>query len=131
MSKTGEPLVQRPMPVVVAICSGLAGLGFAVGIASAFAHAKTVEAGVRLPLGLLVALGALAGVALCAGLLTRSRAGVGVIALGWVVSVVVFTTPRAEGDVIVAATATGYGYLFGGVLVLTALSVVPYGALGA
>lgn len=126
-----EPPVQRPVPVVVAICAGLAALGFAVGIAAAFAHAKTVEAGVGLPLGLLVALGALAGVALCAGLLTRSRVGVGVVALGWVVSVVVFTTPRAEGDIIVAATAIGYAYLFGGVLVLSALSVVPYGAVGA
>lgn len=128
--RSSSPIVTLPLPILLGVVLGLAALGFAVGAVDAFMQARTLEIGVRLPVGAVLAVAVLGGVALSAGLCTRSRIGLGVVALGWVVSVVLFTSPRAEGDVIVAADVPGYLYLFGGVLMLAALSAIPFAALG-
>ncbi len=125
-----SPIVTLPLPILFALGLGLAALGFAVGTADAFAQARTLDLGVRIPIGSVLAVAALGAVAFSAGLLTRSRVGLGVVALGWVVSVVLFTSARAEGDVIIAADVAGYSYLFGGVVVLTVLSTVRFATLG-
>lgn len=125
-----SPIVTLPLPLLLGVVLGLAALGFGIGVVDAFAQARTIGIGLRIPVGAILAVAVLGGVALSAGLLTRSRIGLGVVALGWVVSVVLFTSPRAEGDVIIAADLPGYLYLFGGVIVLTGLSAVPFAALG-
>lgn len=116
-----------PLPAVLATCAGLILLGFVVGVGGAFAHPTDLTLGVSIPVGLPIAIGAMAGVLISAGVLTRSRLGAGMPLLGWVISVLLFTSARPEGDIVIAATGEGYAYLFGGVLVLSVLMALPFG----
>lgn len=124
-----SPIATVALPVLIGGAAGLVALGFLVGAGGSFLQARTLGLGVRWPLGAVFSVLVLGAVALSAGLVTRSRLGLGMIAAGWVISVFVFTAGRPEGDVIIAADAAGYLYLFGGVLTLGVLSVVPFGAL--
>lgn len=126
---TASPIAAAPLPVLIGGAIGLVALGFLVGAGGSFLQAHTLGLGVRWPSGALFAVLVLASVGLSAGLLARSRLGLGMVAAGWVISVLVFTAGRPEGDVIIAADLPGYLYLFGGVAALGVVSVVPFGAL--
>jgi hypothetical protein len=127
--RPASPIATADLPVLIGGAVGFAVLGFLVGAGGAFLQARTVQVGIRWPVGALFALVVLGAVALSASILTRSRLGLGVITIGWAVSVLLFTAGRPEGDVIIAADLPGYAYLFGGVVVLGALSTLRYSAL--
>jgi hypothetical protein len=124
-----SPVATAALPVLIGGAVGLVALGFVIGAGGSFLQARTLGLGVRWPFGALFAVLVLAAVGFSAGLLARSRLGLGMVAAGWVISVLVFTAGRPEGDVIIAADVPGYLYLFGGVAALGVVSVVPFGAL--
>lgn len=128
-ARAPSPIATIPLPLLLAGAAGLVALGFAIGAGGSFLQARTVGLGVRLPVGAVFSVVVLGAVGFSASLVTRSRLGLGVISAGWLVSVLVFTAARPEGDVIIAADLAGYAYLFGGVLVLGVLSALPYSTL--
>ena len=107
-----------PVAVVAAVCA-------------CFVHPTTVTfATLRLPVGLALALGGTAGVLAMGTLLSRTRWGSGAVAAAWLVTVVMLSLPRPEGDVVIAQDAVGLTFLGVGV-VLTGVSVgLPAGGLG-
>jgi hypothetical protein len=115
--------------VLLGTAAGMVAVGFLVGAGGSFLQARTVGFGIRWPVGAVFALLVLGAVGLSAGLIARSRLGLGMVAAGWVISVLLFTAGRPEGDVVIAADLPGYLYLFGGVTALGVLSVVPFSAL--
>ena len=129
--RTTSPIATIPLPLLVAGAAGLVALGFLIGAGGSFLQARTIGLGVRWPLGAAFSVLVLGAVGLSASVVTRSRLGLGVVSAGWMVSVLLFTAGRPEGDVIIAADLPGYAYLFGGVLVLGVLSALPYSTLPA
>jgi hypothetical protein len=126
-----SPIATVGLPLLIGGAVGLVALGFLVGAGGSFLQARTVGLGLRWPVGAVFAVVVLGAVAFSAGLVTRSRLGLGMVTVGWVISVLVLTAARPEGDVIIAADLPGYGYLFGGVVVLALLSLVSYSAVAA
>ena len=105
--------------------------GAVVGALGSLAHAVVATVGgVSLPVGLALAVTMSATMYVVLGLLL-GRPGVAAALVGWVVVVLVLGTPRPEGDVIVAGTATGTGWLFGGSLVGLLLAAAPWPTAGA
>lgn len=96
--------------LLYALC-GTAGAG--AGLLGSFVHPVRTAG---LPAGLLVGL-LLSGLVFAgSAAATRARSGAGLAALGWLVPVVALSAPRAEGDLVVAATGLGYAWLVGGLL---------------
>jgi hypothetical protein len=124
-----SPITTLDVPTLIGGAVALALLGLLVGSGGAFLQAYTVRVGTRLPVGTVFALLVLGAVAFSAALVARSKLGLGVVSVGWLTSVIVFTSGRPEGDVVIAADLPGYTFLFGGVVVLGALSTLPYSAL--
>lgn len=113
---------------VLALVAAFA-LGLAAGITGAFLQNVTVHVGpVRLPLGLLLALGGLAGLLVLTGFVTHSRYALLAPAAGWLVPAFAFSVPRPEGDLIVTSSLTGYGFLLGGSIVIGLALAVPFEA---
>lgn len=106
---------------VIASCIGLFALGLVVGAAGAFEHRE------KAPLGLVVSLAAEASVVVAAGIHTRSRIGAGLPAGAWVVTALLGAIERPEGDVVISADGLGYAYLFGGLVLMGLLALLPYG----
>lgn len=102
-------------------------LGALAGALGTLVH--RVEVGL-VPAGLVLAL-ALTAVAAAGG---RSLAGgrVGVIsaAVGWFVPVTVFSTPRAEGDLLIVTGMQGTVWLFGGAALLAVALMRGYAPAG-
>ncbi|MFE1358654.1 DUF6113 family protein [Streptomyces harbinensis] len=94
----------------IAAYIGLGVLGAVGGIAGSL-----IQAGWS-PLGLLLSLAGAAALFLGGALLTRSRAGVGAPAAGWVLAVLALTGSRPQGDFIFATGATSYIFLLGGMV---------------
>ncbi|WP_086561516.1 DUF6113 family protein [Streptomyces africanus] len=69
------------------------------------------------PGGLLLALAGEAGLVLGAARVTRGRAGSVAAAAGWILSVVLLTASRPEGDFLFAAGGGSYLFLLGGIAV--------------
>ena len=86
--------------------------GLLAGVVGSFVQAWTPAS---VPAGVLLALAAL-GVALGLGVRLGGTVGVTAAAAGWALAVLVLLWPRREGDVVLAATAEAYTYLFCGVL---------------
>ena len=126
---TRSAIAAVPLPALIGGAVGMAALGFVVGAGGSFLQARTVGLGVRWPVGAVFAIVVLGAVGLSAGLVARSRLGLGLVAAGWVVSVLRFTAGRPEGDIVIAADLPGYLYLFGGVTALGVVSAVPFSAL--
>jgi Family of unknown function (DUF6113) len=98
-------------------------VGAAAGTVGAFLHAASV---LGLPAGLLLALGlGVAGV-VSSGVATGSRLGAGLALAGWLVTVFLLSLPRPEGDLVLPARWQGYGFLYGGALLLSALLARDY-----
>jgi hypothetical protein len=113
----------RPLPQVIGVCVGLALLGLAVGVFSAFAHPQRVG---DVTIGVPVTIAVHASLVVACGVLLRSRLAAGMPALGWMISILIFAQPRDEGDLVVPADAPGLAYLLAGLVVIGGLSALPY-----
>lgn len=115
-------------PVSIVIYVALVIMGFVVGVAGAFVQAiDTSIAGVPVPYGLVIAVGAAASAFWLARLIApRGRAGVIVASAAWLVGVLPLSTGRPEGDIILpGGDARSYAYLFLPVLIAAALATLP------
>lgn len=110
-AETGTPAVTRPGAARNTAYVGL----FLVGALTALAGAL-VQSG-WFPGGLLLALAGAAGAFGGGAKLTRTKVGAMVPAAGWLVTVMLLTSPRAEGDFLFGTGFSSYAYLFGGMLV--------------
>ena len=60
------------------------------------------------------------------GGLLLGRAGAVAASVGWVGTVLLLASPRAEGDLVVPASTTGYLWLLGGTLLAVGCVALPY-----
>lgn len=112
------------MPVVRAVLLVPALVaGAAAGLLGSFVHALTP---VGLPLGMAVAMGLSAAVFVTCGL-ALGRRGAVVAAGGWVVVVLLLSTQRPEGDLVVAGSLAGYVWLLGGMVLAGGCIAPAYG----
>ncbi|MBV2353089.1 hypothetical protein KUM39_01725 [Streptomyces sp. J2-1] len=114
MSTTGSGLAQplgRPTPGRAAAHVGLFLLGGVVALAG------TLVQGAWFPGGLLLALAGAAGLFLAGAYALGGRAGAVAPVAGWIVTVVLLTTSRPEGDFLFGAGAGSYAFLLGGMAV--------------
>lgn len=88
--------------------AGLAVAAVAVALAGAFVHRWAS------PAGLLLAVAGAAAVAVLARAWARSRVGMGVVALLWLVPVLVLAQSPIGGDRVVNGDTAGVLFLFGG-----------------
>ncbi|MEV4438002.1 DUF6113 family protein [Streptomyces sp. NPDC049577] len=103
----------------LAAYAGLAVLGFVVGVAGALVQ------GGWFPGGLLLALLALAGLCHGGATATRSRIGGAAPGAGWLVSVLLLSATRAEGDFLFGAGLGSYIFLLGGMTVAVICATIP------
>ena len=101
-----------------------AAAGVLAGALGSFVHPVRAAG---LPVGLLCALALSAAVFVAAGLLVRARTGAAACAAGWFLPVLLFSTQRPEGDLVVPGSAAGYAWLLGGSLVAALAVGWPYG----
>jgi len=116
--------VPTTRPVLLFLHAPAMAGGAAAGVLGSFVHPLRVAG---LPGGLLLALALCVTVIGAAGLLVGSRSGAGAAAVGWLVMVLLFAAPRAEGDLVVAGDPAGYLWLFGGTLAAGLAIGWPYG----
>ncbi|MET9835299.1 DUF6113 family protein [Streptomyces sp. NPDC006385] len=109
-SMLAQPL-KRPSGLRVLAYLGLFVLGAVVGVAGALVQPAWF------PGGLLLALAGEAGLCLGGGRLARSRAGAVAPAGGWMVTVILLTASRPEGDFVFGTSAASYLFLLGGMAV--------------
>ncbi|MFD7640117.1 DUF6113 family protein [Kitasatospora sp. NPDC059795] len=115
--RLAEPL--PPRGVRIGLYAGLFLLGAALSACGAFVQALWPPVGVLL--ALLACLGLFYG-----GLrVTGTKLGAGVPLAGWFVVLAVLLAPRPEGDVVLAATASAYAYLFGGSMLGVVCATLP------
>ncbi|WP_328506177.1 DUF6113 family protein [Streptomyces sp. NBC_00391] len=105
-----EPLTFPPLGRAAAHL-GLFVLGAVVGVAGGLLQAAWF------PGGLLLALLGAAGLFLGGARATGGRAGAVAPAVGWMISVVLLTSTRPEGDFLFGAGAGSYLFLLGGMAV--------------
>ncbi|QOV35821.1 hypothetical protein IM697_38230 [Streptomyces ferrugineus] len=111
-SMLAQPLkLKRPSALRVLAYIGLFVLGAVVGVAGALVQPAWF------PGGLLLALAGEAGLLLGAGRAAGSRAGAVAPAGGWMISVVLLTASRPEGDFVFGTGAASYLFLLGGMAV--------------
>ena len=103
--------------------------GLLIGCAGSFVQETVLRVGgAAVPVGLVAALAVtVAGVA-GAGRGVGSRTGAAVALAGWLVAAIAVSLPRPEGDLVVAADATGLVWLYGGALLGGACTFPPYAA---
>ncbi|MEU2869267.1 DUF6113 family protein [Streptomyces olivoreticuli] len=98
---------------------GLAVLGALAGVAGSLVQ------GGWFPGGLMLALLAIAGLSYGGLLATRARAGGVAPGVGWIVSVLLLTTSRPEGDFLFGAGLGSYAFLLGGMAVAVMCATLP------
>ncbi|WP_157552807.1 DUF6113 family protein [Jiangella gansuensis] len=91
---------------------GLAPIAVVVAVSGAFVHRWAS------PVGLLLALGGVIGLAVLARVCARSRIGLGVVALLWLAPVLALAQGPAGEDRIVGGDEAGLVFLFGGTMSL-------------
>lgn len=103
-------------------------LGAAVaGALSGFVHRTTIDvAGLTIPIGMIAAIGGLAGLVLLARQVGRSRAAVLVVGAAYAIPLLVLSQFRPEGDLVIAEDAWGLSLLGGAALVITLGVAVPF-----
>lgn len=111
------PVAVRALLLVPAALAGAV-----AGLLGSFVHALE-PAG--LPLGLLVAWALSAAVFVTAGL-ALGRPGAVAAAGGWLLVVLLLSSQRPEGDLVVPGSAEGYLWLLGGMLVAGSCTVPRY-----
>lgn len=115
-------LLARLVAVAVAGAAGVA-----VGVIGAFVHRMSGSVlGFTVPFGLLPALAALAALLLLTGNVVLSRLALVAPGIGWAVGVFPMAMPRPEGDLVVAATLSGYVFLLGGAVLIGLCIALPY-----
>ncbi|MFF3851310.1 DUF6113 family protein [Streptomyces sp. NPDC002328] len=123
MTYHGHPLAQplkRPSAGRIAALLGLFVLGALTGLAGAL-----VQAG-WFPGGLLLALAGAVGLFLGGARLLGGRSGAVAPAAGWMITVVLLTSGRPEGDFLFAAGSGSYLFLLGGMaLAVICATLVP------
>ncbi|TXS53314.1 hypothetical protein EAO75_03665 [Streptomyces sp. uw30] len=111
-SMLAQPLkLKRPSALRALAYLGLFVLGAVVGVAGALVQPAWF------PGGLLLALAGEAGLLLGAGRATGSRAGAVAPAGGWMITVILLTASRPEGDFVFGTGAASYLFLLGGMAV--------------
>ncbi|MFG1671470.1 DUF6113 family protein [Streptomyces sp. Y7] len=111
-SMLAQPLkLKRPSALRVLAYLGLFVLGAVVGVAGALMQPAWF------PGGLLLAVAGEAGLLLGAGRAMGSRAGAVAPAGGWMISVILLTASRPEGDFLFGTGASSYLFLLGGMAV--------------
>ncbi|WP_149826527.1 DUF6113 family protein [Streptomyces tailanensis] len=100
---------------------GLFALGAVVGVAGGLVQPAWF------PGGLLLALLGAAGLFLGGARAMGSRSGAVAPALGWMISVVLLTSTRPEGDFMFAAGAGSYLFLLGGMAVAVMCATLGWG----
>jgi hypothetical protein len=105
-----QPL-KRPSGLRVLACLALFVLGAVVGVTGALVQPAWF------PGGLLLALAAEAGLCLGGGRLVGGRAGAVAPAGGWMITVILLTASRPEGDFVFGTSAASYLFLLGGMAV--------------
>jgi len=115
------------MPMLGRVLAATAGsiVGAFAGVVGSFVHGYTV---VGVPIGLVTALGLSLLVFMTSGVAARGRAGPALSAAGWLLSVLLLTVRRPEGDLIVAGTGLGYAWLIGGTILGAWTVAWPYGS---
>lgn len=108
-SMLAQPL-RAPSPRRAVLLFGLFLLGAVVGVAGALVQAAWF------PLGLLLALAGEIGLCLGGALAMRGRSGAVAPAGGWMVTVILLTTTRPEGDFVFASDGGSYVFLLGGMV---------------
>ncbi len=97
------------------------------GAAASFVHRTTVDVlGVEVPVGMVAALAALAGLTLLARLIGRTRTSVALVGAAFAVPVLVLSQFRPEGDLVIAEDVWGLTLIGGAALVITVGVVVPF-----
>lgn len=119
-SLLAQPLVGPSLGRSVAYL-GLFALGAVVGAAGGLVQAAWF------PGGLLLALGGAAGLFLGGARAVGSRAGAVAPAAGWMVSVILLTASRPEGDFLFAAGVGSYLFLLGGMAVAVMCATLGQG----
>lgn len=119
-SMLAQPM-RPPTAGRVGACLGFFVLGALVGVAGAL-----VQPG-WFPGGLLLALAGEAGAVLGATRVLRGRAGGVAVAAGWMLSVVLLTASRPEGDFLFAAGSGSYLFLLGGIAVAVICATLSLG----
>ncbi|GAQ61232.1 DUF6113 family protein [Streptomyces scabiei] len=110
-----------PTPARAAAHLGLFVLGAVVGVAGGLLQAAWF------PGGLLLALLAAAGLFLGGSRATGSRAGAVAPAAGWMISVVLLTSTRPEGDFLFGVGVGSYLFLLGGMAVAVMCATLGWG----
>ncbi|MFF9752510.1 DUF6113 family protein [Streptomyces sp. NPDC014344] len=125
MSGDRVPALARPLrppsPGRAAVLLGLLVLGAVVGVAGALVQPAWF------PGGLLLALAGEAGLVLGAARVTRSRSGGVAVAAGWMITVILLTASRPEGDFLFAAGSGSYLFLLGGMAVAVICATIGPG----
>ncbi|WP_079167010.1 DUF6113 family protein [Streptomyces oceani] len=98
-------------------------LGLLTGLAGGLVQAGWSTGGVPL------ALAGAAGLFWGGSQLTRGKGGAVAPAAGWLVAVVLLTTPRPEGDFVFGAGLGAYVYLFGGMLIAVMCATIALPAV--
>lgn len=107
----------------VALHGAALAVGVVAGVVGSFVHPARVAG---LPVGLLCALGLSAAGFVAGGLAVGARSGAAAGALGWLVPVLLLSSPRPEGDLVVAGDGFGYAWLLGGTVVAAVAVALPY-----
>ncbi|WP_189761896.1 DUF6113 family protein [Streptomyces xanthochromogenes] len=94
----------------IALYAGLVVLGALVAAAGALVQAAWF------PGGLVLALAGAVGLFYSGTQLTGARSGVGAPAAGWLITVVLLTASRPEGDFVFGAGMGSYAFLLGGMV---------------
>ncbi|MEW1603883.1 DUF6113 family protein [Streptomyces sp. NPDC093808] len=125
MSGDHVPALARPLrppsPGRAAVLLGLLVLGAVVGVAGALVQPAWF------PGGLLLALAGEAGLVLGAARVTRGRSGGVAVAAGWMITVILLTASRPEGDFLFAAGGGSYLFLLGGMAVAVICATIGPG----
>ena len=111
-----------PAAVRALLLAAAALSGAVAGLLGSFVHPLSV---LGAPVGLVLGLALSAGVFVTAGLLL-GRPAVVAAAIGWGAVVLLLSSPRTEGDLVVPASTTGYGWLLGGALLALGCVALPY-----
>lgn len=116
-----------PLPLVLLLHLAAAAAGALAGVLGSFLHASRM---LGVPLGLPAALVLVAVVLGGAGAALASRTGAVAAAAGWVAVVLVLSSPRPEGDLVVPGSTLGTVWLVAGMLVAGAAVALPYARPG-
>lgn len=100
--------------------------GVLFGAIAGFVAADRHEIGsVTVPWGLVLVLVTLMAVLRALALMTRSRLAPWAFGVGWLAITYVYSTPSAGGDLVLSDSTRSVVYLFGGVIAVGVIAMLP------